>query len=58
MAATATSDGRVDDMARKAAHDALGVQIYPGSEIMTDGTISIITARERIRRNNARWTNS
>ena len=41
MAVTATADGPVDDMARRAAHDALGVQIYPGTEIMTDGTVSI-----------------
>jgi hypothetical protein len=46
MAANATADGPVDDMARKAAHDALGVQIYPGTEIMTDGTVYIITAPE------------
>jgi hypothetical protein len=39
MAANATADGPVDGMARKAAHDALGVQIYPGTEIMADGTV-------------------
>jgi hypothetical protein len=39
MAANATVDGPMDDNARKAAHDALGVEIYPGTEIMTDGTV-------------------
>jgi hypothetical protein len=46
MAANATVDGPMDDNARKTAHDALGVEIYPGTEIMTDGTVSIITARK------------
>jgi translation initiation factor 6 (eIF-6) len=46
MAENATVDGPMDDIARKTAHDALGVEIYPGTEIMTDGTVSIITARK------------
>jgi hypothetical protein len=41
MAANTTANGPMDDGARKAAHDVLGVQIYPGTEIMADGTCSI-----------------
>jgi hypothetical protein len=41
MAANTTANGPMDDGARKAAHDVLGVQIYPGTEIMADGTYSI-----------------
>lgn len=37
MAGNATTDVPMDDAARQAAHDAFGVQIYPGTEIMTDG---------------------
>lgn len=42
MAPNTTTDGSMDEMARDAAHDALGVQIYPGTEIMTDGTAPMI----------------
>jgi len=37
MAVNITTDTPMDDAARQAAHDALGVQIYPGTEIMADG---------------------
>jgi hypothetical protein len=42
MAANTTADGPMDDDgARQAAHDVLGVQIYPGTEIMADGTVFV-----------------
>jgi hypothetical protein len=41
MAANTTANGPMDDGARKAAHDVLGVQIYPGTEIMADGTVLV-----------------
>jgi hypothetical protein len=41
MAANTTANEPMDDGARKAAHDVLGVQIYPGTEIMADGTVFV-----------------
>lgn len=44
MDANITPDAPVDDIARNAAHDALGIQVYPGTEIMTDGTALFMMA--------------
>ena len=41
MAANTTANRPMDDDAREAAHDVLGVQIYPGTEIMADGTVFV-----------------
>jgi hypothetical protein len=41
VAANTTANGPTDDDAREAAHDVLGVQIYPGTEIMADGTVFV-----------------
>lgn len=42
MSANVATDAPVGELARKATRDALGVQLYPGTEIMTGGTSCLL----------------